>query len=245
MDDAVGLVLEAIDALGLAERTVVIFASDNGGVSQAYHATGPIMTQNAPLRGQKATIWEGGIRVPLIVRWPGAVRPNTVCTEPTQAPDFFPTLAEITGATLPPRYSGDGVSLVPLLRGRIEKLAVRPLYWHLPAFLHVQTALSSAVREGDYKLIEYLDGARVELYDLGRDLGEEHDLAAEKPAVATALREKLHRWRNEVGAEMPTTNPHYDPAKAHIWTVRTGRAGEPPPLEPLRGLPPRYSNDDP
>ena len=97
-----------------------------------------------------------------------------------------------------------------------------------------------ATRLSRDKLIEYLDGGRVELYDLAHDVGEQRDLSAEQPALAAALREKLHRWRASVGAEMPTTNPHYDPRKAHLWTVRTGKNGEPPPLEPLQGLPVRY-----
>jgi arylsulfatase A len=245
MDEAVGHVLAALEALKLTERTVVIFASDNGGVIQEYHATGPIMTQNAPLRGQKATLWEGGIRVPLIVRWPGAVRAGSVCTEPTLSPDLFPTVAEIAGAVVPAKHSRDGTSLVPLLLGRAQRLPARALFWHLPAFLHAQTALSSAIREGDHKAIEYLEDGRLELYDLARDPGEEHDLAAEQPARTAALREKLHRWRESVGAEMPTVNPNYDPRRAHIWTVRTGKDGAPPPLEPLRGLPDRYGGAEP
>lgn len=242
MDDAVGLVLESLDALGLRERTVVVFTSDNGGVIQEYHATGPIMAQNAPLRGQKATLWEGGIRVPLIVRWPGVVRPGVVSTEPTLSPDFFPTVAEITGAALPAKHSRDGVSLIPILRGEAETLPPRALYWHLPAFLHAQTALSSAIREGDYKLIEYLQDGRVELYNLANDLGENNDLAAAQPARAASLREKLHRWQKTVQTEMPTSNPNYDPKKSHLWTQRSGKAGQPPALEPLKGLPERYPN---
>lgn len=240
MDDAVGLVLESLDALGLSERTVVIFGSDNGGVIQEYHGSGPVMTQNTPLRGQKATLWEGGIRVPLMVRWPGVAKPGRVVDEPTLSPDFFPTVAEISGAALPAGHSRDGVSLGPLLRGESAKLTPRALYWHLPAFLHVQTALSSAIREGDYKLIEYLEDGRVELYDLASDISESKDLATAEPARTLAMREKLHRWQKAVGAEMPVPNPNYIPEKAHIWTQRTAKPGQPPTLEPLEGLAERY-----
>ena len=120
------------------------------------------------------------------------------------------------------------------------KLPSRELYWHLPAYLHVQSSPSSAVRDGDHKLIEFLQDGHVELYNLVADPGEDHDLAAEQPARADQLRHKLHAWRAAVGAEMPTPNPNYDPEKAAIWTVRPKHPWDPAPLEPRKDLPSRY-----
>lgn len=241
MDESVGLVLEALDELNLSDNTVVIFGSDNGGVIQDFYGAGAIVTTNAPLRGQKSTLWEGGLRVPWIVRWPGVVAPGTKTAEPIITTDFLPTLGGLTGATPPTDYSGDGVNLVPLLRGKQAKLPPRALFWHLPAYMHVSSSPSSAVREGDYKLIEFLQDGHVELYDLTHDLGEDHDLAAAQPERAAALRAKLHQWRADVGAEMPTLNPNYDPEKAHIWTIRPDLPWEEAPLEPREDLPDRYA----
>jgi uncharacterized sulfatase len=240
MDESVGLVLGALAELKLSENTVVIFASDNGGLIQDYYGAGPIVTMNTPLRGQKSTVWEGGIRVPFIVRWPGVVRPDTKSAEPILTTDLFPTLGEISGATLPANYSGDGVSLVPLFRGAVSHLEPRSLFWHQPAYMHEQCSPSSAVREGDYKLIEFLEDNHIELYNLADDLGEEHNLAEQKPDFAAALRAKLYEWRKKVGAEMPTVNPNYDPAKAQIWTVRPKKPWGPTVLEARSDLPDRY-----
>lgn len=240
MDESVGLVLETLKELNLDKNTVVIFASDNGGVMQDYHGTGPIITTNYPLRGQKASLWEGGLRIPWIARWPGVIAPGSQCDDPIICTDFFPTLADITGARLPKKYSHDGRSLVPLLKGTAKTLPARALYWHLPSYVHITSSPSSAIRDGDYKLIEFLQDDHVELYNIATDLGENEDLALKMPNRAAALRKKLHNWRNSVKAEMPPLNPNYDPTKAHIWTVRPKRPWANPPLEPMQGAPRRF-----
>jgi len=234
MDEGVGLVLEALHTLHLSERTVVIFASDNGGLQTEYNGIGPIMTENFPLHGQKANLWEGGIRVPYIVRWPGHIVPGSEHRDPIISNDLMPTLAEIAGAALPANYPGDGVSLVPLITGRVASLADRPLFWHTPTYMHISSCPGSAVREGPYKLIEFLEDNHVELYDLANDISESHDLAVAQPDRATRMRELLHRWRDQVHAEMPKPNPNFDPQKAYYWTVRPKHTWEPAALDKIK-----------
>ena len=202
VDDSVGQVGAKLEALGLADRTVVIFMSDNGGVAGT--------TSNAPLRAGKGTLYEGGIREPMIVRWPGVVKAGATCDEVVTSVDFFPTILEMAGATAEGAAGIDGVSIVPLLKqaGRLSREAV---YWHYPHYHN--TLPGGAVRAGDWKLIEYFEDGRVELYNLKEDLGETKDLAAAMPEKAADLRKKLADWRKSVGAQMPTPNPDYDPAK--------------------------------
>ena len=201
MDRGVGRVLAKLDELGLAENTLVVFMSDNGGFSGT--------TSNAPLRLAKGWLYEGGVRVPLIVRWPGVVKPGTRSDAPVSSIDHFPTIAEAAGLTAPAAV--DGVSLVPLLRdGRAPDREA--IYWHYPHY-HAGPP-SSAVRAGDWKLIEFLEDRRVELHDLKSDPSEANDLAAAQPAKAEELRALLNRWREAVGAQMPAPNPDYDPAKS-------------------------------
>jgi arylsulfatase A-like enzyme len=200
VDDSVGQVGAKLEALGLADRTVVIFMSDNGGVAGT--------TSNAPLRAGKGTLYEGGIREPMIVRWPGVVKPGATCDEVVTSVDFFPTILEMAGAEGAANL--DGVSIVPLLKqaGRLSREAV---YWHYPHYHN--TLPGGAVRAGDWKLIEYFEDGRVELYNLKEDLGETKDLAAAMPDKAADLRKKLADWRKSVGAQMPAPNPDYDPDK--------------------------------
>ncbi|KAF0176737.1 MAG: sulfatase [Limisphaerales bacterium] len=215
LDTAVGRVLTKLDELKLAERTIVAFTADNGGLIT--RAT----TTNAPLRLGKASAYEGGVRVPLIVHWPGVTKPGSVSDTPTITMDLFPTLLEAAGlkpppATSPTGASGrDGVSLVPLLRGT-SKLTRTELFWHYPHHQHYQLGGAtpySAIRSGDFKLIEFFNDLHVELYNLREDLGEARDLAAAQPLRVAELRARLHAWRKEVGAQMPTPNPNYNPAK--------------------------------
>lgn len=217
LDAAVGRVLDALTQFGLAERTVVVFTSDNGGlITQG-------TTSNAPLRYGKASAYEGGVRVPLIVHWPGTTAPGSACDTPVVTMDLFPTLLEIAGLPQPmqPDSAGaeaapvtlDGVSLVPLLRGT-GTLSRDDLFWHYPHHQHYQlggTMPYGAIRSGDFKLIEFYNDMRVELYDLRTDVGEQHDLAAERPAQADELRSRLQAWRASVGAQMPIPNPQHDP----------------------------------
>jgi arylsulfatase A len=213
LDAAVGRVRAKLDELKLADRTIVIFTSDNGGRIPT--------TSNKPLRFGKASAYEGGVRVPLIVHWPGVTKPGSVCDTPVITMDLFPTLLEMTGAPLPGSGSEtgvpgrDGVSLVPLLKQNGE-LSRTDLFWHYPHHQHYQLGGAmpyGAVRSGDFKLIEFFNDMRAELYNIRDDIGEEHDLAATMPDKAGELRARLHAWRDAVGAQMPTPNPKHDPAR--------------------------------
>jgi arylsulfatase A-like enzyme len=187
-----------------ADRTVVIFMSDNGGVKK--------VTSMSPLRGQKSWYYEGGIRVPLIIKAPGLTRPGSLCHEPVISTDFYPTMLEIAGLGLKPEQHPDGVSLVPLLKGA-DGLGRAAIYWHFPLYHFNGGTPCSAVRAGDYKLIEYFEDYRAELYNLKDDIGESKDLSKTNPAKAKELREMLHQWRKDVNAQIPKPNPDYDPNK--------------------------------
>ena len=211
VDNSVGRILGVLDELELAERTVVTFFSDNGGF-------GPV-TSMAPLRGSKGMLYEGGIREPLIVRWPGVVAANTVSTEPVIGTDLFPTILEMTGTPTPEGQVLDGVSLLPVLTGR-STLAPRDLFWHFPAYLEAdasvmgpwRTTPASAIRRGEYKLITFFEDGRDELYNLADDLNEAHDLSTNMPERTTELRAALERWWQDTGAWLPTeSNELYDP----------------------------------
>ncbi len=200
MDAAVGRVLRAL-----------FFMSDNGGLSAREFEDRPT-TSNAPFREGKGHVYEGGIRAPLVVRWPGVVKAGSVSDVPVSSVDFYPTLLEIAGAPDEPGHRSDGESLAGLLRG-----AGAPrrdaLYWHYPHYSNQGGDPAGAVRQGDWKLIEFYEDSRVELYNLRSDPGERKNLAAKMPARAAQLRQLLHAWRREVGARMPTPNPDYDPAR--------------------------------
>ena len=198
MDQAVGKVLDALDRLGLADNTVVIFTSDNGGLSTSEGHP----TSNLPLRAGKGWMYEGGIRVPWIIRAPGLTKPGAVCDTPMISNDLFPTIMELTGSR--PEHSVDGKSLVPLLRG--EKLADRPLFWHYPHYGNQGGAPGGAVRVGDWKLIEWYEDGTRELFNLREDLSETTNLASRMPSKVEELSAKLESWRNDVGAVMPTPN---------------------------------------
>lgn len=212
MDQAVGKVLAALDRAGLTERTIIIFTSDNGGLSTSEGHP----TSNLPLRAGKGWLYEGGIRVPWIVCAPGVTRPGSVCDTPVISTDFFPTLLELTGHPLLPNAHRDGVSLVPLLKG--GPLARGPLFWHYPHYGNQGGAPGGAVREGDWKLIEWYEDGALELYQLRDDLGEQNNLASREPERVKALHERLKAWRGDVGAKMPTPNPKYQPG------ARAGKA---------------------
>ena len=195
MDDAIGRVLAKLDELNLAEETLVIFTSDNG----AYGG----VTDLSPLRAAKGHLYEGGIRVPLIIRWPGKVEAGTISSEPVISMDFFPTILEVAGLEVTPGVPLDGESLLPLLRqtGSLEREAI---YFHYPNYaFHGENRLGGAIRKGDYKLINFYDDDSVELYDVVHDLSEEHDLAGEMPEVAAEMKADLAAWLESSGAKMP------------------------------------------
>jgi arylsulfatase A-like enzyme len=198
VDDSVGRVLDKVQALGLADRTLVIFTSDNGG---AVHFGKPAATSNAPLRNGKGTAYEGGLRVPLLVKIPWMTRPGSVCDVPVITHDWFPTLLDL--ANTPPRSSLDGVSLVPLLQGA-DRLPERDLCWHYPHYWNGgKVSPYSVIRSGDWKLIRFYETDREELYNLRADLSETKDLAAQETEKRLELAGRLDRWLTSVGAQMP------------------------------------------
>lgn len=201
MDQAVGKVLAALDRLGLADNTVVVFTSDNGGLSTSEGHP----TSNVPLRAGKGWMYEGGIRVPWIVRAPGLTKPGSETDTPINSIDLFPTLLDLAGATRPADDRIDGVSLAPLLKG--HELRPRPLFWHYPHYGNQGGAPSGAIRDGDWKLIEWYEDGTFELFNLREDPGETRNVAAEMSAKVQELNAKLKTWRNDVGAVMPTPNP--------------------------------------
>lgn len=193
MDAAVGKVLDQLDELGLTEETIVVFTSDNGGLSTSEGSP----TSNLPLRGGKGWVYEGGIREPFLIRAPGITSPGSTCDTPVASIDCFPTLCELAGAPTP-EHAIDGVSLAPLLRGgSIEREA---LFWHYPHYSNQGGFPGGAVRTGDWKLVERYEDGRVHLFDLVSDIGERHDLAAEHPERVAALRTRLHDWYRAVDA---------------------------------------------
>lgn len=204
LDSNVGRVLRQLEQCQLAERTLVIFASDNGGTILQHR--GRQVTDNAPLRSGKGSLYEGGIRVPLLVRMPGVATRGAVCDVPVFCTDLFPTILELCGLgdTLAamPKVLLDGESLVPRLRHPAAPPTRNALFFHYPHYYATTTPVS-AIRAGPYKLLEYFEDQRLELYDLRADPGETRNLAAEQPERAAQLRARLQAWRTEVGAQLP------------------------------------------
>jgi len=207
MDEAVGKVLAKLDELKLRDKTIIIFTSDNGGLSTSEGWP----TSNEPLRCGKGWMYEGGIREPLIIRWPGVAKPGSVIVTPVSSPDFFPTLLEAAGIKPDKGQVLDGISLVPVLKG--EYKATRSLYWHYPHYGNQGGGPAAAVRTGDWKLIEWYDDQSVELFNLADDLSEKNDLSAKEVDRALKMKADLHQWQKEVGAKMPEVNPKYDASK--------------------------------
>jgi len=205
VDESVGRVVGKLRELSLLEDTLIIFTSDNGGLSVEEGPNTPA-TNNAPLRAGKGYLYEGGIRVPLIVHWPRVVKAGAVCGAPAAGTDIFATIAEAAG--LRQTTGVDGVSLLPQLRGRCGP-GRRVLYWHYPHYSNQGGRPGGAVRAGRYKLIEFYEGGRVELYDLARDPGEAHDISGERPVQTHYLESALRRWRARVGAQTMRPNPDY------------------------------------
>jgi arylsulfatase A-like enzyme len=206
LDWNVGRVLAALDVTGPAENTIVIFTSDNGGLSTAESSP----TCNLPLSEGKGWMYEGGTREPLFVRWPGVIEPASVCTTPMSSPDFYPTLLEAVGLPLRPEQHVDGVSLGPLLR-QTGDVPDRPLFWHYPHHGNQGGSPGCSVRCGDWKLIEFFeDGAR-ELYNLREDEGETNNLAESEPEKVAELAATLATWLADVEAKIPQPDPNFDP----------------------------------
>ncbi len=222
VDESVGRLLALLDELKLAENTVVIFSSDNGGVGgyQREGITGGgSITDNAPLRSGKGSLYEGGIRDPFIVRWPGTVKPGATTDVPVIHVDLYPTFLEIAGAKAPADYPLDGESLAPLLREAGASLKRNAIYQHFPGYLGAgpgswRTTPVGVIQSGDWKLMEFFEDHRLELYNLRDDLGEQHNLAAEKPEKTKELHAKMLAWRQSVGAQMPAPNTDIKPTGA-------------------------------
>ncbi len=215
VDDGIGKLVATLDGLGLRENTAIIFYSDNGGYGPA--------TSMAPLKGYKGTYYEGGIRVPFCVNWPGTVAPGSKCSEVITAVDLLPTFCEITGAEAPADQPVDGKSLVPLFKG--GSLGTRAVFWHFPAYLQSYSRRDeqrdplfrarpcSVIREGDWKLHEYFEDGGLELYNLAEDIGEKNDLSKTNPEKTLELHTKLKEWREATDAPVPTEkNPKYNAA---------------------------------
>lgn len=215
MDDSIGRLTRKLEQLGLSENTVFIFTADNGGLATPEGPDTPATT-NAPLRAGKGYLYEGGIRVPLIVTWPKRIKAGSVNRTPVYSADLFATAVEIAG--LKNTTGVDGLSMLPLLTGR-GSFKRDALYWHYPHYSNQSVngghldQPGAAIRQGDYKLIEFYQDDHVELYDLKRDLGEQNDLARSRPQQAAQLRQKLAAWRQAVGAQMMTRNPQYNAGK--------------------------------
>jgi arylsulfatase A-like enzyme len=220
VDESVGRVMQALEELKLADNTVLVFVSDNGGVGgyvrEGIKPEGKDVTDNAPLRSGKGSLYEGGTRVPLIVRWPGVTTAGSQNGEPTIHVDLYPTLLEVAGAPKPGQVL-DGVSLVPLLRNPSATLGRDAIFQHFPGYLGAgrgewRTTPVSTIQSGDWKLLEFLEDGRLELYNLKDDLGEKTNLAARMPDKAQELRARLLAWRAEVKAPMPGKNEVKQPS---------------------------------
>ena len=221
LDRSVGRIADAIDRLGLAEKTLLMFMSDNGGLE--HEQNGTIVTSNKPLRGEKGSLYEGGIRVPAIMRWPGVIPAGAVSATPAATIDIHATLLDLAGVAAPVSDPLDGTSLTPVLRRPDRALARDALYWHLPHYHHSTPA--SAIRRGDWKLVEFFEAGALELYNLREAPGERRTLARDEPRRAAELQKALAAWRATVGARMPAPNPNYDPTRANELAGRARQAG--------------------
>ena len=220
VDQSLGRIMEKLAELHLADDTIIIFFADNGGMSAANFGNPQrvvgkefldraFSTSNLPLRGAKGWLYEGGIRVPMIVKWPGHSRAGTHCSVPVISTDFYPTILQMAGLPSLPAQHLDGVSITSLIKGS-DKLSREAIYWHFPHYSnHGMQSPGGAVRAGDYKLLEYFENNTVQLFNLRTDIGEQKDLSITLPEKTDELRTMLHNWRQAVGAEMMSVNPQF------------------------------------
>jgi len=213
MDESLGRIVAKLRTLHLDENTIIVFFSDNGGMSAANFGNparvvgknqldAAYSTSNLPLRGAKGWLYEGGIRVPMIVRTPSMQMKNQVCDQPVISNDIYPTLLKLAGLPSLPDQHCDGVSLAGLLEGTSQTLERTALYWHFPHYSnHGMQSPGAAIRAGDYKLLEYFENGTVQLFNLKDDIGEQHDLSATEPRKVTELQQSLHRWQADLGAQ--------------------------------------------
>lgn len=235
VDDGVGKIIDQLNQLGIRENTVILFSSDNGGYGPA--------TDMDPLKGYKGVYYEGGIRVPFFVNWPGAVRPGSSCDQPITGVDFYSTLCEIAQVDLPEHQANDGVSLVPLFHESASNLndadGPRSIYWHFPAYLEAYSVWDeqqdplfrsrpcSVVRKGNWKLMQFFETDTAELYDLAGDIGETTNVAAKFPEITRMLLDDLQTWQTKVQAAIPSEpNPGFDPELEKAATKSKRNSGK-------------------
>lgn len=220
MDEAVGIVLQKLDQLGLADNTIVCFTSDNGGVSSG----DAFCTSNLPLRGGKGRQWEGGIREPFYIKAPGITKAGSTSDVLASGIDWYPTLLDLAGVPVPKKQNLDGVSLVPILKQ--NSITDRPLFWHYPHYGNQGGEPSSIIMQKDWKLIHYHEDGRDELYDLADDKEEQKDIAARHPDRVKSMRTTLDKWMKETNARFPTKDPQFDPAKRAARWANAKTAGK-------------------
>ncbi|NRB53785.1 MAG: sulfatase [Saprospiraceae bacterium] len=236
VDRSVGRIMDKLDTLGLAENTMVVFFSDNGGLVSRFdkipllakdkleiYEDSPlqyIATSNAPLRAEKGTVFEGGIREPLLIKWPAVVEAGSTSDQLISSVDFYPTFVDLAGGELPAEQAIDGESFVETLSDNAAN-PNRVLFWHYPVYHHGRPA--GAVRQGKWKLVEHFDTGEVELYDLEEDIGEQNDLAAQFPQKKEELSKQLSDWRAGIDAQMPVPNPDFDPTRREEWGKHPSR----------------------
>lgn len=206
VDENVGRIMATLKELGIDNNTIVVFTSDNGGLSTAERSP----TANYPLRYSKGWNYEGGTRIPLIIKWPGNTAPGIVCYYPVVNTDFYPTFLEMAGMQQIPQQTKDGVSMVPLLKDE-KSFSQKVIYWHYPHYGNQGGSPASSIREGDWKLIQFYYDNHVELYNLQSDIEERRDLSKALPEKTAALTEKLNLWKKETNAKIPLINPYYNP----------------------------------
>lgn len=229
IDESLGRIVTKLKSLELHENTIIIFFSDNGGMSGAnfgrpdrtispQQLDRAFSTSNLPLRGAKGWLYEGGIREPLIIHWPQKGQQGTICDTPVISTDFYPTLLEMANVAPMPKQHADGISLVSLvtehknpgLDSKLDPQNRNAIYWHFPHYSnHGMQSPGGAIRCGDYKLLEYFENNTIQLFNLRDDLGEQHDLSEEQPQLAKELQSKLHQWRFEINANQTRPNPSY------------------------------------
>ncbi len=230
VDKSVGRVLDKLDELGLSENTIVLFFSDNGGLVRRFDNI-PLLTKskqhlyqddsllyiassNAPLRGEKGTVYEGGIREPFIVRWPGKIAPGQISEALMSSVDFYPTFLSLAGGQLPEGQVLDGKNIMPEILGNNDE-PERSLFWHYPVYHH--DVPRSVIRKGDWKLIENLVDGSFELFNIKKDISEENNLAGSNPEIVDELKAELKAWQTDCGAELPVKNPDFNAEKRGMW----------------------------
>jgi arylsulfatase A-like enzyme len=206
LDKNLGRIMRTINESGEANNTIIIFTSDNGGLATAEDSP----TCNFPLRDGKGWMYEGGVRVPLIIKWPKITSFNSICDLPVTSPDFYPTILNMANLPLIPEQHKDGLSLVPLLKDS-KKIDRDMIFWHYPHYGNQGGKPASSIRKGDYKLIEFFEDNHLELYNLKEDIKEINNLVSIKQKEAKEMKELLYKWRNQINVKIPEHNPDFIP----------------------------------